>query len=153
MTNNPAIVRSLLVYIICLPLAMMLGFLLSDPLDAHNVKWFAIGAFLLLLPLLLRWYHAWMIAIWNMTVTCIYFPGMLPGWMPMACIAFVIAIGHYVMNRERKFLPSHSVSWSLFFLSLVVLVTAKMRGGLGFNSLGDESIGGKRYLFIWVAVL
>ena len=153
MTNNPAIVRSLLVYIICLPLAILLGFLVSDPLDKHNIMMFGVGALLLLLPLLLRWYHAWLIAIWNMTVTFIYMPGLLPGWMPMACIAFMIAMGHYILNRERKFLPSQSVSLSLVFLALVVLVTAKMRGGLGFNAFGDDSVGGKRYLFIWVAVL
>ena len=153
MTNNPALVRSLLVYIVCLPLAIMLGVLVSDPLDKHNVMMFGVGALLLLLPLLLRWYHAWLIAVWNMTVTFIYFPGMLPGWMPMACIAFAIAIGHYALNRERKFLPTQSVSLSLLFLSVVVLVTAKFRGGLGFNALGDESVGGKRYLIMWVAVL
>jgi hypothetical protein len=153
MTNNPAIVRSLLVYMICLPVAILLGVLLGDPLDKHNVVMFGVGALLLLLPLLLRWYHAWLIAIWNMTVTFIYFPGLLPGWMPMACLAFVIAVGHYVLNRERKFLPSESVSLSLFFLAVVVVITAKARGGLGFNAMGDESVGGKRYLFMWVAVL
>jgi hypothetical protein len=153
MTNNPAIVRSLLVYIICLPLAILLGFLVSDPLDKHNVVMFGVGTLLLLLPLLLRWYHAWLIAIWNMTVTFIYMPGLLPGWMPMACLAFVIALGHFILNRERKFLPSQSVTLSLVFLALVILVTAKMRGGLGFSALGDESVGGKRYLFLWIAVL
>jgi len=71
----------------------------------------------------------------------------------MACLAFAVALGHYVMNRERKFLSSGSVAASLVFLAFVVFVTAKMRGGLGFNALGDESIGGKRYLYIWVAVL
>jgi hypothetical protein len=153
MTNNPAIVRSLLVYAICLPVAIFLGFLLSDPLDKSNALWFAVGVLLLVLPLLLRWYHAWLIAIWNMTITFIYLPGLLPGWVPMACLGFAVALGHYILNRERKFLPSESVSASLVFLSLVVLVTAKMRGGLGFSALGDESVGGKRYLFIWVAVL
>jgi hypothetical protein len=152
MTNNPAVVRSLLVYAICLPVAIFLGFLLSDPLDKHNAIIFAAGVLLLLLPLLLKWYHAWLIAIWNMTITFIYMPGMLPGWEPMACLAFAVAMGHYILNRERKFLPSQSVSWSLVFLALVVLVTAKMRGGLGFNALGDETVGGKRYLYIWVAV-
>lgn len=145
--------RSLLVYMICLPVAIFLGYLLSDPLDKHNMAMFGVGVLLLLLPLLLRWYHAWLIAIWNMTITFVYFPGLLQGWIPMACIAFAIAIGHYVMNRERKFLPSDSVSWSLIFLALVVLITAKARGGLGFSALGDEAVGGKRYLYIWVAVL
>jgi hypothetical protein len=153
MTNNPALARSLLVYVICLPVAIFLGFLLSDPLDKQNAGIFAVGLLLLLLPVLLRWYHAWLITIWNMTITFIYMPGMLPGWMPMACIAFAVAVGHYVMNRERKFLPSYSVSSSLVFLGLVVFITAEMQGGLRFNAFGDEAIGGKRYVFIWVAIL
>ena len=153
MTNNPAVARSLLVYFICLPVAIFLGFLLSDPLDKQNALMFAGGFMLLALPLLLRWYHAWLITIWNMTITFIYMPGTLPGWVPMSCIAFAVAVGHYVMNRERKFLPTQSISASLVFLALVVLVTAKMRGGFGFNALGDESVGGKRYLYVCVAVL
>jgi hypothetical protein len=153
MTNNPAIVRSLLVWVICLPVAIILGFLLSNPLDKQNFMIFGVGAVLLMLPLLLRWYHTWLIVFWNMSITFIYMPGLLPGWMPMSCIAFAVAVGHYVLNRERKFLPSHSVSLSLIFLSLVVLITAKMRGGLGFSAFGDEAIGGKRYLYIWVAVI
>jgi hypothetical protein len=41
----------------------------------------------------------------------------------------------------------------LIFLAIVVAVTANFRGGIGFHALGDESIGGKRYLWIWLAVV
>ncbi len=153
MTNNPAVVRSLIVYAICLPLAIILGYLLTDPLDRTTDITLIILAFLLVLPLLLRWYHTWLIVIWNMSITFIFMPGLLPGWMPMACIGFAVAIGHYILNRERHFLSAPSVSISLICLALVVAATAKMRGGLGFNFLGDEAIGGKRYLMIWVAIV
>src|ERR1044071_6760949 len=110
MTNNTALARSMLIYAICLPLAIFLGYLITDPLDRTNDITLTVVLFLLVLPLLLRWYHAWLIVIWNMTVTFMYLPGVLPGWMPVACIAFAIALGHYILNRERKFLPSRSVS-------------------------------------------
>lgn len=153
MTNNTALARSMLIYAICLPLAIFLGYLITDPLDRTNDLTITVVLFLLILPLLLRWYHAWLIVIWNMSITFMYLPGMLPGWMPVACIGFVVAIGHYVLNRERKFLHAPSVSWSLIFLALVVVITAKFRGGLGFRALGSDAIGAKRYLWIWVAII
>ena len=153
MINNPTAIRSLIVYAIVLPLAIILGFLLTDPLDKTTDITLVVVAFLLVLPLFLRWYHSWLIVVWNMGVTFIFMPGLLPAWMPVACIGFAVAIGHYILNRERHFLSAPSVSISLICLGVVVVVTAKMRGGLGFNALGDEAIGGKRYLSIWVAII
>jgi hypothetical protein len=151
--NNTALVRSMVIYAICLPLAIVLGYLVSNPLDPTTDITLMVVMFLLILPLLLRWYHAWLIIIWNMGITFIYFPGLLPGWMPVACVGFAVAVGHYILNRERKFLTARSVSWSVIALGLVVVITAKFRGGLGFHAFGDESIGGKRYLWIWVAII
>lgn len=153
MLNDASANRSLIIYAICLPLAIFLGFLLTDPLDKQNDITFSILFLLLLLPLLFRWYHAWLITMWNMAITFILIPGYLPGWMPMACIAFGIAVGHYALNRERKFLQARSVTWSLVVLGLVVAATAKFRGGVGFHALGDEAVGGKRYLYIWIAII
>lgn len=153
MSNDTAAIRSLMIYAICLPLAIVLGYLISDPLDQTTDLVLGLVLLLLLLPLLFRWYHAWLIGIWNMSITFVFLPGLFPGWIPMACLAFGIAVGHYILNRERKFLEAPAVTRSLIFLALVVLVTAKFRGGIGFRALGGDSIGGKRYLWIWVAVL
>ena len=74
-------------------------------------------------------------------------------WVPVAGVAFTIAMGHYALNRERKFLEARSVGWSLIFIAIIVAATAKFRGGLGFHAFGDDAVGGKRYLFIWMAVI
>jgi O-antigen ligase/polysaccharide polymerase Wzy-like membrane protein len=153
MINNTALARSMLIYAICLPLAIFLGYLITDPLDRTNDITLTVVLFLLVLPLLLRWYHAWVIAIWNMAIVFAYLPGMLPGWMPVAGVGFVVAVGHYALNRERKFLHAPSVSWSLVVLGLVVAITAKFRGGIGFRAFGSEAVGAKRYLWIWMAIL
>jgi hypothetical protein len=153
MTNNTALVRSMIVYGICLPLAIIMGYLIADPQDRTTDLTLGIVAFLLILPLLLRWYHTWLIVVWNMSFIVGFLPGLFPWWVPLSCVGFAVAIGHYALNRERKFLLARSVSWSLVFLAIVVAVTAKFRGGLGFRALGDESIGAKRYVYLWVAVL
>ncbi len=151
--NNIAAVRTLIIYAVCLPLAIVLGYLISDPLDRTSDTVFGVVLMLLLLPLLFRWYHAWLIAVWNMAVVITFLPGYFLAWIPVAGVAFVIAIGHYALNRDRKFLEARSVSWSLVFIAIVVAVTAKFRGGLGFHAFGDDAIGGKRYLWIWMAVI
>jgi len=151
--NNVAAIRTLIVYAVCIPLAIVLGYLISDPLDQWTDSVLGVVFMLLLLPLLLRWYHAWLIAVWNMAIVITFLPGNFLAWMPVAVVALCIAVGHYALNRDRKFLEARSVGWSLIFIGLVVAVTAKFRGGLGFHAFGDESVGGKRYLWIWVAIV
>ncbi len=153
MSNDVAVIRSMIIYAICLPLAIILGYLICDPLDRTTDITVAIVLFMLMLPLLLRWYHVWLITAWNMALIFFFLPGDLPGWALMAFLGFAVAVGHYILNRERKFLSVPPVTWSLVFIGLVVLATAKMRGGIGLNVLGDSAIGGKRYFFIWLAIL
>ena len=151
--DSVAVLRSVVIYAICLPLAIFLGYMLTDPLDKSNDIYLGILLFLLVLPLLLRWYHPWLIAMWNSAVVFYFLPGLLSGWMLMACLGFAVALGHYILNREREFLTAPSVAWSLVFLTVVVAATAKLRGGIGLHMFGDETIGGKRYFYIWFAVV
>lgn len=143
----------MIIYAICLPLAIFLGYMITDPLDRTTDVVIGIVLFLLMLPLLLRWYHAWLIALWNSAVLFYFLPGQLQAWTIMAGLAFTVAVGHYILNRERRFLPAPSVTTSLVVLGIITVVTAKFRGGLGLHTLGDSSIGGKRYLFIWLAIM
>lgn len=153
MSNDTAAFRSLLIYAICLPLAIYLGYLVADPLDRTSQVMVGLVLFLMALPLFFRWYHPWLIAVWNSSLLFMFLPGQLQGWTIMALIGFGVAVGHYIINRDRKFLEAPWVSRSLIFLAIVVAVTAKCRGGIGFHVLGDEGIGGKRYVLIWVAIM
>lgn len=150
--------RSMLIYAICLPVAFILGLLLvnigNDP-SGSQLSEAVVGLALLLmmLPLLLRWYHPWLIAIWNSSLMFTFLPGKLQGWTVLAIIGFGIAIGHYILNRQRKFLSAPSVSYSLIFIAIVVAVTAEFRGGIGLLAFGNEAIGGKRYILIWVTIM
>jgi hypothetical protein len=150
--------RSLVVYLVCLPLAIFLGYLLvniaTDPYG-NIVSTGLVGVLLMLLvsPLLIRWYHPWLITVWNSTLLFMFLPGRLPGWAVMAMMGFWIAIGHYILKRDRRFQSAPSVTRSLIFIAVVVGMTAKMRGGIGLHVFGDEAIGGKRYILIWVAIM
>ena len=51
MSNAPAIFRSLAIYAICVPLAIMVGYTLTDPLEYTTFAYAGLLAFLLALPL------------------------------------------------------------------------------------------------------
>src|SRR5438876_716257 len=64
--------RSLLIYSICVPLALILGYLISTPEDITSFTVVGLVLFFLLVPLLLRWHHVWLIASWNMSVVLFF---------------------------------------------------------------------------------
>src|SRR5437899_9505419 len=114
------LVRSLIIYGICMPLAMVLGYMMASPYDLTtlSVPFFVVGSvlFCLLLPLLLRWHHPWLIATWNMTVVLFFLPGRPLVWLVLAWISFGIAFVQYIMNRKHRFLEAPTLARPLIFL-------------------------------------
>ncbi len=154
MTNAPALFRSLLVYGICLPLAVVLGYMVATPLDFTSLGMEVIVLAVLAIPLLLRWHHIWLIAAWNSTAMLFLIPGKPQLWMLLAAISLVISILQYTVNRNMRFLSAPSVAWPLLFLTLVILITARLTGGLfGARVFGGDTYGAKRYFVMLAAVI
>jgi hypothetical protein len=153
MSNASALFRSLLIYGLCLPLAVCLGYLLANPLDITTVGVLAIVLAVLTIPLLLRWHHPWLIASWNVGALLFFIPGKPPVWMGLAAASFAICILQYTLNRRMKFLPVPSLTRPLLFLTIVVLLTARLTGGLGARIFGGDTYGGKAYFTILAAVM
>jgi hypothetical protein len=153
MSNASALFRSLLVYGLCLPLAVALGYLLATPLDLYTMTAVGMVLLLLLTPLLLRWHHVWLIVAWNMSAGLFFLPGRPPLWEALAGISFGIGLLQYAINRDTKFLNVSSVTRPLLFLLVIVLVTAYLTGGIGLRAFGSQTYGGKNYVSIFAAVL
>src|ERR1035441_729724 len=100
MSNASALFRSLLVYGLCLPLAIFLGYLLANPLDLATVSVVTVLFFILTIPLLLRWHHAWLIATWNTTAMLFFLPGKPQVWIGLAGMSLLISILQYTLNRK-----------------------------------------------------
>src|SRR5260370_614245 len=83
MTAASSLFRSLIVYAICVPLAIVLGYLMATgtsgaawPLfDTQTSIILGLLLFFLLLPLLLRWYHPWLITSWTIVLVLPFLPG------------------------------------------------------------------------------
>jgi O-antigen ligase len=73
--------------------------------------------------------------------------------MMMSGISLGIAILTNILSRKARFQHVPSVAIPLLFLLGVVLVTAKLTGGIGFHALGGTTIGGKKLFFILASVI
>jgi len=152
MNNAAAIIRSLIIYGICLPLAIYLGYVLALPMDRGSFAIVIAVVFLPLIPILLRWHHLLLILSWNMSMVLFFIQGSPYLWMAMTAVSLGLTILQQILKRNVQFAGITSVTLSLLFLALVIAITAKLTGGIGLRSLGGDSFGGKRYVQLFCAI-
>ncbi len=152
MTNAVAAFRSLIVYALVVPLALVMGYLLATPTEFSS--WATVGLVLLVLctPLLLKWHHPLLFLSWNMTAVVFFLPGRPQFWLVMAFGSLLVAIVQRTLNKDMRFISAPSVLWPVVFIGLVVVITARFTGGFGMRVLGSESYGGKRYLLLLAGI-
>ena len=68
MASTFAVTRNHLIFGLCLPLAVLLGYMLADLDDPASRLVVLVALGVLLLPLLMRWHHPLLILSWNMAV-------------------------------------------------------------------------------------
>src|SRR5262249_3082641 len=124
MTSASSLIRSLLIYSICLPLAIFLGYLIAqegNPLYSITT-YFGIVPILFVLapPLLLRWHHTLLVASWNFGAVLFFLPGRPPLWFAMAGLSLAISIVQAILNPRFRFLNAPSVTRPLAVLAAVV---------------------------------
>jgi hypothetical protein len=155
MNNNnlPALFRSLIVYAVCIPLAMWVGYLLTQLDDRSTYETGGILLLILCAPILLRWHHLLLIASWNFSLMIFFLPGSPFIWLPMACLSLGISVLQRTLNSQARFISAPQITWPLICLLLVVLFTAQLTGGIGLRSMGSEVMGGKRYVLLLMGIL
>ena len=153
MTNAAAALRALLVYSICIPLALFLGYVLASPLDRGTFISVGLVFGLLVLPLVLKHHHPALVLMWNTTAVVFFLPGRPNIWMLLAVASFTITVLQYILAR-RSVQPSvRTVTRPVIAFGVVVVVTMLLTGGVGFMAFGSEVGGGKRYALILAGIL
>jgi O-Antigen ligase len=153
MSNTPTILRSLIIYGLCLPVAIFVGYLLAEPMDMPSFVILFLVVFLPLVPVLLRWHHLLLIASWNLTAILFFLPGRPYVWIVMSLVSLLLSILQFILKRESKLLYVPSVGRPLIFLFLVVVMTASLTGGIGLKSFGSEKYGGRDYIMVLMAIV
>ena len=150
MTSSNTALRAAIIYAVILPLALYVGYLLAEG-GTVNKLFVAFVIFVLLLPLLLKWYHPMLFLVWNTTAMIGFLPGAPHFWLLMAAISLTIAVLQRTLTAEMRFISVPSLTFPIVFLLLVVLLTARQTG-FSVRALtgltGGQSIGGKGYVWI-----
>jgi hypothetical protein len=129
-----------------------LGFLLATPLDFSTVFFVALLVMALLLPILLKWHHFFLVASWNAAIIVFFLPGQPSLGTVMSILSLLVFVLNRTMRQKSTALDAKYIKLSLLFLLAVVLITAKATGGISGKALGSESWGGRRYVSVFSAI-
>jgi hypothetical protein len=153
MSNAPAILRSLVIYAICVPLAVFVGYLLTDPLDYSTFAYAGIFGLVLVFPLLLRWHYALLVFSLNASIYLFFLKGNPDMWVVMVALSLGISLAERAMNSQKHFIGVPQMMWPLLCLLGVIFMTAKLTGGMGMRSLGSDVYGGRKYVWLIIGIL
>ena len=153
MNNATALLRSLVTYAICVPLAIFVGYLLTNPMNYSTLGTFGVLALLLVSPLLIRWHYPMLVLSLQMSLSVFFIKGAPALGLVMTVLSLGMSVLDRTLNPNRRFIRVPQITWSLLCLGAVVLFTAKMTGGFGLHVLGSEVYGGKKYVYLMIGIL
>ena len=151
MTNPAGAMRMLITYAMVIPLAILVGYLLTDPLDYGTMGFFGLVIALLLSPVYIRWNYPILVFGLGCPAYCSFLVGKPPLWEVVALLSIIIAMVERAMG-SRRFLSVPVVTWPLLYIAAMVYMTARLTGGIGLHQLGGDAGGGKRYLMVFLAI-
>src|SRR5438034_1347895 len=116
---------------LCLPLAVLIGYFLAEPMESGSIAVIILVMAVLSVPLLMKWYHPLLLLTWNAVITPFFIPGRPVLWMIMGLIGLFFAVLNRAVSANRPFVNIPSITKSLLFLAAVVAGTAFLTGGMG----------------------
>src|SRR5262245_53613105 len=144
--------RAQIVYSLCLPLAVLVGYFLADPMQSGSMAVILLVVGGLVFPLVMKWYHPLLVFSCNAVFAFYFLPGALPLWTLAALLGLFFVVLIRCVDSRRRLIIGGPVAWSLITLGVVVVLTAMATGGVGMRSLGSNTFGGKKYLFVLAGI-
>ncbi len=152
MNDLSVLFRSLIIYAVCVVLAVWLGFLLAGPLTASSLVLYGTLAFILFVPVLLRWHFPLLLLCWNFAAVAIFVPGRPTVGLTMIFLSLGISVLQRMMSSEHHFIRVPQITIPALCLIAVVGFTAKM-AGFGLHIIQSESYGGGKYVYLVGGIL
>jgi len=151
-TNPTAAIRMLITYAICIPLAVVVGYMLTNPMDYGTVGFLGIVLALIISPIFIKWHYPIMVFGLALPAHFFFLMGNPPCWHVVVLLSLGLAVIERTINSEKRFLSVPSMTWSLIVTLGVVIFTAWMTGGFGFHQLGGATGGGGKYLMVLIGI-
>src|SRR5438270_9706560 len=104
MANTINIPKSHLIMGLCLPLAVLLGYFLAEPLDSASLGVVVFVLVILGVPLLMKWHHPMLILCWNAWMNPFFLPGSPGLWMIMAFASLLFGLLNRSVNPDKQFI-------------------------------------------------
>lgn len=151
MANTFAVSRAHLIYGVCLPVAVVIGYLLAEPLESGSVAVVVLVLSILSIPLFMRWHHPFLIFSCNAVILPYFLPGRPELWIVLTAVSLFFSMLNRSIGQDLQFFKVRSVAYSLIFLCAVVWITAWLNGGIGLAAMGSSNIGGRKYVGVFAA--
>ncbi len=153
MASTFAVTRKHLIFGLCLPLAVLLGYLLAEPYASSSLSLLFVFFAVLTIPILMRWYQPLLMFCWSLTAAPIFLPGRMPVWIGMSFVGLFFVILNRSVDRNFRLTNVPALTWPMVTLLMVVIATALATGGVGLRTFGSQSVGGKGYVYLLAAVV
>src|SRR5258708_32082592 len=101
---------------LCLPLAVLLGYFLAEPLESGSIAVVLFVLMVLSVPIMMKWHHPLLVLSWNACINPYFLPGRPYLWMVMAVASLFFATLNRSINAKNAFVNVPAVSASLIFL-------------------------------------
>ena len=150
--NVSALLRSLIVYAVCVPLAAFVGYLLADQWDYSTYAIIGIVAMLMVLPLFLKWHHPLLVASWNTGIVVFILKGAPSIWLVMVALSLGISALERALSSRKHFIKVPEITWPLLVFAAIAVFTAELNGGFGLRSFGSEVYGGRKYVYLFLGI-
>ena len=152
MNNIPVLFRSLIIFGVCVVLAIVLGYMLATPLTYSQLFTYGLLLAILLFPILLRWHYPLMLLCWNLSAVAFFLPGRPSMALLMIMISLGISILQRTISRDSRFIGVPQLTFPLLFMIAVIAVTAKLTG-VGLRVFGGDVYGGQKYFYLLGGIL
>lgn len=153
MLTNPAVaIRMLITYAICIPLAIMVGYMLTNPMDYGTLGFLGLILALVFSPIFIKWHYPIMVFGLGCPMYVFFLKGNPPLWQVVVIISFGIAIVERTLSSDRRFIRVPSITWPLLFIFAMAVLTSQLTGGIGLNTLGSQVAGGKKYITLFLGI-
>ena len=152
MTNPGAAIKMLITYAICIPIAIFVGYLLTNPLDYGTLGFLGLVLALIISPVFIKWHYPIMVFGLSLPAYLFFLKGDPQVWQVTTLLCLGIAVVERAMNSEKRFLKAPAMSWPLLFTLGMAIITMKLTGGFGLHMLGADTGGGKKYINLYLGI-
>ncbi len=152
MTNPVQAMRLLITYVVIIPLAVLVGYLLTDPMDYGTLGFLVFIIAVLISPVFIKWHYPIMVFGLACPAVCFFLPGRPPLAQVVVVMSLGIAIVERAMSSDRRFLSFPVMTWPLLFIAAMAYLTAQLTGGIGLHTMGGDVGGGKKYITLFIGV-